>query len=316
MESVLLEKFPTAQAPHVLFFGMQSNFSSPSLIALLESGVDVDAVVIPALPLPGIKPLPIRRLEPPTRRPILPLVHTLSSLLHIAWERQIPVWEVSSLKHAQTLSVLRGYEPDFLCVACFSLLIPSSVLSLPRSGCLNVHPALLPANRGPVPLFWTFREGDEHSGVTIHLMEERMDSGAILAQERFVMPEGIRYEQLEAECARRGGLLLARTTWEFFKGNAQPVPQDETKSSYYSFPTEADLVVVPQEWSARHLYNFIRGVAAWNGPAELHIADKHILVYDALSYILDEPDQRAEDSVVSSELIVTCKDGYVRVLLN
>ncbi len=316
MESVLLEKFPAAQVPRVLFFGMQGNFSSPSLIALLESGVDVDAVIVPASPLLGIKPPPIRRVEPPTRRPILPLVHAPFSILHIAWERQIPVWEVFNLKHAQTLSVLREYKPGFLCVACFSLLIPPSVLSLPRSGCLNVHPALLPVNRGPVPLFWTFREGDEYTGVTIHLMEEKMDSGAILAQERFVVPEGIRYEQLEAECARHGGLLLARTTWEFFKGDAQPIPQDETKSSYYSFPTEADLVVVPQEWGARHLYNFIRGVAAWNGPVELHIADKHILVHDAVSYALDEPDQKVKDSVVSSELIVACKDGYVRVLPN
>ncbi len=313
MESVLLEKNPAAQAPHVLFFGMQGNFSSPSLIALLESGINVDAVIVSASPLPGIKPPPIRRLEPPTRRPILPLVHTPSSILHIAWERQIPVWEVSSLKHAQTLAVLREHEPDFLCVACFSLLIPSSVLSLPHLACLNVHPALLPANRGPVPLFWTFREGDEYTGVTIHLMEEKMDSGAVLAQERFVVPEGIRYEQLEAECARRGGLLLARTVWEFSKGDAQPTLQDETKSSYYSFPTEADLVVEPQEWNARHLYNFIRGVAAWNGPVELHLTDKHILAYDAISYTLDRSEQRVEGFIASDKLSVVCKDGYVRL---
>jgi methionyl-tRNA formyltransferase len=219
------------------------------------------------------------------------------------------------LKDAQTLSILHEYEPDFLCVACFSLLIPPSILSLPRLGCLNVHPALLPANRGPVPLFWTFREGDEYTGVTIHSMEEKMDSGAILSQERLAVPEGIRYKQLEVECARRGGVLLARTVWEVFKGDAQSVPQDETKSSYHSFPTDADLVVVPQEWSARHLYNFIRGVAAWNGPVELHFEDRRIFVYDATSYAVNGSDRRGEMSVASGEWIVSCKDGYVRVLL-
>lgn len=316
MESASLEKFPAVHTPHIVFFGMQGNFSSPSLIALLESSVAVDAVIVPTSPLPGIKSPPIHRLEPPTRRPLLPLANTTSSVLHIAWERQIPVWEVSSLKQAQTLSVLRAYEPDFICVACFSLLIPPSVLSLPRLGCLNVHPALLPANRGPVPLFWTFREGDEYAGVTVHLMEEKMDSGAILAQERFAVPEGIRYEQLEAECAQRGGVLLARSVWESFKGNAQPMLQDEIKSSYHSFPTEADLVVVPQEWSARHLYNFVRGIAAWNGSVELCFADKHILAHDAVSYTPDEPDQSVTSSAINDELIVSCRDGYVCVLLN
>ncbi len=313
MESALLNELP--QAPRVLFFGMQSNFSTPSLVALLESGIDISTVIVPATPLPGIKPPAIRRLEPPTRRPILPLVHTASSVLHIAWERHIPVWEVHSLKDAQTLSVLRSYNPDFLCVACFSLLIPSPILSLPRLGCLNVHPALLPANRGPVPLFWTFREGDEYTGVTIHLMEEKMDSGAIVAQERIVVPDGIRYEQLEAECARHGGSLLARAVWQMFQGDAQAITQDESKSSYHTFPTDADLFVAPQEWGARHLYNFIRGVAVWNGPIELRLTNSSVFASDAISYSQNKQDQIAGIPITGGELIVPCRDGSVCVLL-
>lgn len=315
MESVLLDKLSATRAPRVLFFGMQSNFSIPSLAALLESGIDISAVIVPATPLPGVKPPSIRRLEPPTHRPILPLAYTASSILHIAWERHIPVWEVYSMKQAQTLSILRSYEPDLLCVACFSLLIPAPVLSLPRLGCLNVHPALLPANRGPVPLFWTFREGDEYTGVTIHLMEERMDSGAIVAQERFMVPQGIRYEQLEARCARHGGVLLVRAIWQMFQGDAQLITQDEARSSYYTFPTDDDLVVTPQEWSARHLYNFIRGVAGWSGPVALHLPDGPVFASDAVSYSLIEQGQTVETPMAGDELVVPCKDGHVCILL-
>ena len=312
----MLDELSATQVPRVLFFGMQGNFSTPSLVALLESGIDVSAVIVPATPLPGVKPPSIRRLEPPTRRPILPLVHTAPSILHIAWERRIPVWEVHSLKHAQTLSILGSYEPDLLCVACFSLLIPASVLSLPRLGCLNVHPALLPANRGPVPLFWTFREGDEYTGVTIHLMEGRMDSGAIVAQERFMVPDGIRYEQLETWCARHGGMLLARAIWQMFQGDAQLITQDEAKSSYHTFPTDADLVVTPQEWSARHLYNFIRGVATWSGPVALHLPSGPVFASDAVSYSLSKQGQTVEAPMMSDELVVPCKDGRVCILLH
>ncbi|GAC1361758.1 MAG: methionyl-tRNA formyltransferase [Ktedonobacteraceae bacterium] len=317
MENILLNDLSNTQNPRILFFGMQGNFSTPSLSALLESGVEVCAVVVPAPPLPGSEPPPIRRLEPPLRRPLLPLLHTASSVVQLAWERHIPVWEVQRLKHMQTLSILRGYEPDIICVACFSLLVPGAILALPRLGCLNVHPALLPANRGPVPLFWTLREGHRYTGVTIHFMTEEMDSGAILSQERFAVPEGIRYEELEVECARRGGLLLARTAQALFKGSARAIPQDEARSSYHSFPTEADLSVVPQEWSARRLYNFIRGMYTWGGPVELHLASgEHIHARDAISYSRYKHTQAPGLSAMGNEFIVWCKDGHVRVLLS
>ncbi len=311
----MLDEFPITLVPRVLFLGMQGNFSASSLTALLESGVDVCAVIVPASPLPGIDPFPIRRLEPPTRRSFLPLLHTVPSIVHIAWERHIPVWEVHRLRHAQAHAILHMYEADIFCVACFSQLIPPAILSLPRLGCLNVHPALLPANRGPVPLFWTFREGDEYTGVTIHMMEEKMDSGAILAQERVAVVDGIRYEQLEAECAQLGGVLLTRTVWDLFKGTAQPIPQDETKSSYHSFPTKTDLSVYTHAWSAHHLYNFIRGVGVWEGPIELHFANENVFAYDAIAYHLHELDQSLELPTASNEFIVPCRDGHVRVLI-
>src|SRR5204862_1767507 len=111
-----------------------------------------------------------------------------------------------------------------ICVACFSQRIPRIILDLPRLGCLNVHPSLLPANRGPVPLFWTFREGHQQTGVTIHLMNEGMDTGDILAQEPIEVPSGISYAQLELQCATLGGKLLARTVWVSYRGLAIRVP--------------------------------------------------------------------------------------------
>jgi len=312
-EGIVLEKSPVA--PRVIFLGMQGNFSPPSLIALLESGVDVCAVIVPAASLPGIEPPPIRRLEPPTRRLRLALLHSIPSVLHIAWERHIPTWEVYSLRHTQTYSILQMYEPDIVCVACFSQRIPPAVLLLPRLGCLNVHPALLPANRGPVPLFWTFREGHKRTGVTIHFMEEKMDSGAILTQESVAVPDGIRYAQLEAECAQLGGLLLARTTWDLFKGIARPTPQDEMESSYHTFPTHADFSVSPHEWGACQLYNFMRGISGWEDPVELRLANERILAQDAISYAVHGPEQLPEFATVGSELVVPCRDGHVRVLM-
>src|SRR3989441_4203937 len=212
----------TARSPRVLFLGMQGNFSQPPLRALLEAGIEVCAVVMPAVQSPMQQSLASMRLRerPQAARSGLPVLQSTlhTSILQVAWERQIPVREVQSLFDPETIATLAEYKPDVICVACFSKRIPRAVLDIPRLGCLNVHPSLLPANRGPEPLFWTFRDGSRHTGVSVHLMDEGMDTGPIVAQEALEVPDGISYAQLETQCAMLGGRLLARSVWDLYNG--------------------------------------------------------------------------------------------------
>lgn len=304
--------------PRVLFLGMQSDFSSPPLRALLESGIEVCAVVIPASNGLGHHPPAIRRREVPRKtHSILPLLHSSmhTSLLQTAWERHIPVWEVYRLSDPETLSVFAAYQPDAICVACFSQRVPRSILDLPRLGCLNVHPSLLPANRGPVPLFWTFREGARKTGVTIHLMDEAMDTGDILAQEIVDVPSGITYAALEFRCAMPGGELLAQTVWKLYEGLAVPIPQDEAKSSYHSFPNAEDFLVPAAEWTAQHVYNFICGVLSYGSPVTLQIDDEYFVVKEGISYSHDDMQKiHGKYCIVGTEVWVRCRVGWVRVL--
>lgn len=315
-----MSSYPSRErVPRVIFFGMQSNFSIPSLQALLESGVDVCAVVLPALVLPGSERRPIQRRNPShlVRAPLSLLNGATPSLLHIAWARGIPVWEVGQLGHADTLAALTAYRPDCLCVACFPARLPHDLLALPRLASLNVHPSLLPANRGPVPLFWTFRLGESQTGVTIHQMDERMDSGEILAQEKLEIPDGISYAQLEQACAKRGGALLARMVWDLdlSNGHVHRTPQDEGQSSVHPYPTEQDFLVSATEWSARHVHNFICGVGTWDDPIVLVTDQERYRVRHSIAYRLDEETPRAPEREQPAEdvIVVRCKDGWVVV---
>ncbi len=305
--------------PRVLFLGMQGNFSQPPLRALLEAGIEVCAVVMPAVQSPMQQSLASMRLRerPQAARSGLPVLQSTlhTSILQVAWERQIPVWEVQSLFDPETIATLAEYKPDVICVACFSKRIPRAVLDIPRLGCLNVHPSLLPANRGPEPLFWTFREGSERTGVTIHLMNEGMDTGPIVAQEALEVLDGISYTELERQCAVLGGILLAGSVWELFNGLVTPGPQDETKSSYHGFPSDDDFVVPAAEWSARRVYKFICGVASWGTPIILRVGDKSIPVKSAISYSHKNMDNNVLEFEQNGEdLWVSCKEGSVRVI--
>jgi len=298
---------------------MQGRFSYAPLLALLEASIQVCAVIIPAeqgfeVELPAIQ----KQEQPPSTGSMLPVLNSSinSSILDLARVRDIPVWKVRHLSNPETIKVLTVYQPDMICVACFSKRIPRDILDIPRLGCLNVHPSLLPANRGPEPLFWTFREGDQRTGVTIHLMDEGMDSGAIVAQEVIQIQDGISYSELEEQSAELGGKLLAQSVWDMYNGVAELATQDETKSSYHTFPSDNDFVVPVAEWNARHVYNFICGVASWETPLHLLVGNKTVHVKKAISYSQMTIDQN--DMAVYGQpdegFWVKCKHGSVLVV--
>lgn len=85
--------------------------------------------------------------------------------------------------------LLASIEPDLVVCMGFPWRIPSDALAVPRLGWLNGHPSLLPRHRGPVPVAWAIREGDDEIGITFHRMDADLDTGAIISQRRYSLGE-------------------------------------------------------------------------------------------------------------------------------
>lgn len=321
--------------PRVLFFGMPGAFSTTVLRTLLRGEIDVAAIVLAAEPLSGQKhggPAIRARQSARKLRSPLPILNSPGSVLlnELIDEHALTTWEVLRFTDAETLETLGRYQADLFCVACFAERIPWDVLRLARMGVVNVHPALLPHNRGPVPLFWTFREGLTRTGVTIHYMEERLDSGDILAQEAFDLPDGISYASLEERCAELGGQLLTRVAWDLSQGQAARAPQDESASSYQSFPEADDFILPLAQTKAQHAYNFVSGVANWDQPPALQVGGRVFPIRRAISYSHDLPGslkgKQNQDGVYGEDneggepgeqgktLWLRCCDGWVQVV--
>jgi len=246
-----------------IFFGMECRFSRPTLTALLAGGIDVRAVVVPRprSVRVGAFGAPMRLLAPPrpARGLALPPVSTERGILRLAGAAGVPVFEVGRLAHEETITVLRDLDPDVIVVACFPRLLPSALLDLPRHGALNVHPSLLPAYRGPQPLFWIFHDGLEHAGVTVHLMDSGADTGDIVAQRPLALPDGVAYADAEQRCAEEGARLVVEAAHALDAGTLARRPQPATGISYAPAPRPEDFVVAP-DWSARRAFNFMRGM--------------------------------------------------------
>jgi methionyl-tRNA formyltransferase len=276
---------PERGLPRVMFFGTYGDLSLRPLAALLDDGFPLCAVVVPRPrdPSSANDGAQIRRLEPTALLQTLPLLDApaAANIVHLAWEQGIPVLEVERLRDPACRAALEPFRPDVLCVSCFPQILPASLVEWPRLGGLNVHPSLLPAYRGPAPLFWHFRNGEEHAGVTIHIMDPGVDSGDILLQETFPIPEGITGPALTRDCARRGARLLVEAL-RGVAGRTLAASKQPAGGSCYSWPKAVDLEA-PTTRSARWAFNFIRGVSAW-GAVTIFAEGHRLVVREALGY--------------------------------
>jgi len=106
--------------------------------------------------------------------------------------------------------LLRRYEPDLLLCLGFPWKIPPDALAVPRLGCVNGHPSLLPRYRGPNPVAWSIRNGESEIGFTLHRMDAELDTGPILAQASIELGDEHSWEELEPKLVTVVGELLPR----------------------------------------------------------------------------------------------------------
>lgn len=152
----------------------------------------------------------------------------------------IPVFQPEKI--SEIINDLRDLAPDILAITAYTQIIPKVILEIPRLGAIGVHPSLLPKYRGPSPMPSAILAGETVTGVTLYLMDEKMDNGPILASAELPI-EKRDYLELEADLARIGADLFAKTISQFLDGKLEPVPQDRSQASFTNkFKTEDGFV--------------------------------------------------------------------------
>lgn len=152
---------------------------------------------------------------------------------------------------------LIGYRPDVLVVYGFNWKLSPAVLRVPRFGAVNIHLSLLPRYRGPAPVLWAIRNGEPEIGLTIHRMDERFDTGPILAQRGGIpLDDRVTPERLWQRVRPVLDDLLP-VALDRVARRAPGVPQDEAAASYAGF-IEPEFRVVDWSRPAREVHNQVR----------------------------------------------------------
>ena len=193
----------------VVFMGTP-DFSVGTLKAIVEAGHEVAAVVTqPDKPKGRGKEL----LMTPVKAE--------------AVKHDIPVFQPERVrKNEEFLEELKKLAPDVIVVVAFGQLLPVSVLTLPKYGCVNVHASLLPMYRGAAPLQWVIINGEKVSGVTTMQMDKGLDTGDMLLKEEVAIEPKETYETYHDKLSVVGAQLLIKTLDGLEAGTITPVKQE------------------------------------------------------------------------------------------
>lgn len=227
----------------IAFFGTPS-FAVPSLSVLLESGEEIVSVVTQ----PDKRKGRSRALSSPPVK-------------ELALQKGIRVLQPGGMREPLFLEELNAMRPEVIAVVAYGKILPPQVLELPPLGCINVHASLLPKYRGAAPVQWAIINGERKTGVTTMLMDEGLDTGAILLQENVDIFEEDTSETLGKRLSDVGARLLIETIQMIKTGVVRPVPQSGTPS--YAPPLRKNDGKINWSDTAVAISNFVRGMYPW-----------------------------------------------------
>src|SRR5215212_3628241 len=176
----------------------------------------------------------------------------------------IPVFQPESLRDPAAAEQLAVLRPDAGVVAAYGEILRKNVLAIPPHGYLNIHPSLLPRHRGPTPVPGAILAGDTETGVTVMLLDAKMDSGPILAQQRVPLPPDARSGALTEQLFTLGSALLLDALASYAAGTLIPSPQDDSQATYTKLLKKEDGAI---DWgtAAIQIERMTRAYDPWPG---------------------------------------------------
>ena len=237
----------------IVFMGTPE-FAVESLKSLVEGGYNVVAVVTQP-------DKPVGRHQD-TLQP--------SQVKQYALSKGLPVLQPVKMKNPEFVEQLRSYQADLQVVVAFRML-PEVVWDMPRFGTFNVHAALLPQYRGAAPINWAVINGETETGVTTFFLDHDIDTGRIIMQKPFAIPDDADVEYVYDGLMNLGAEIAVETIDRLIAsdGNIDSMPQDEmitTDTVLHSAPKIfKDTCRIDFNQPAKKVYDFIRGLSPYPG---------------------------------------------------
>jgi len=178
-----------------------------------------------------------------------------------ALEYHIPVFQPNSIKKTDIVDKILQLSPDMIVVVAYGQILSRRILDIPQLGCINVHASLLPKYRGAAPINWAIIRGEEVTGITTMYMDEGLDTGDMILKREISIKDQTAGE-LHDQLALLGAEVLGQTIDQIVENRVHREQQKSDLSTYAPMLNKS-LGEINWHWTAKEIYNLIRGVNPW-----------------------------------------------------
>lgn len=209
---------------------------------------------------------------------------------------------------------LMELDADFFIVVAYGKILRKNILDIPKKGCINVHPSLLPKYRGPSPIQEALKNGDDKTGICIMKLDEGMDSGPILKCEELSINDEDNYSHLENKILSLGPRLLNNTVFDFFNDKLGFTAQDDEKASYCHFIEKKDAELNFELQTAKHALNLIRAYSSWPQAEIKLVIDDKIVPVKIIEAEISDKDIQSGQIHINDQVIIGFKEGGLNII--
>ncbi len=185
-----------------------------------------------------------------------------SDVKKCAKQHALHILQPEKLKNEGFLNELKALNADLFVVVAFRML-PEVVWSMPPMGTINLHASLLPQYRGAAPINWAIINGEKETGVSTFFIQQEIDTGKIIFQEKIAIREDENVGELYAELMQLGAGVLRKTVDAIAEGNYPQIPQDHITDIKHAPKIFKETCKIDWSKDADHIYNFIRGLSPY-----------------------------------------------------
>lgn len=213
------------------------------------------------------------------------------SLVRVSLENGTKTIKNKKASDPYVISEIKAINPEIIFCIGGTQVIPKEVLLIPKLGCLNIHPALLPKYRGRFSTAHAIFNGEKETGVTVHWMDEGIDSGPIIMQEKMAIDNNDTAKSLYGKFTQLGEKMFVKFLDMWLSGvKIESTPQDESKATYFpkQLPNNGQ---VDWSWDGKKMRNFIRAMTFEPfPPASFNFGSKKMVVVDEKYFMGFEED--------------------------
>ncbi len=232
----------------------------------------------------------------------------------LAAAAKVPVFSSREASGRDGVRLLQDIAPDVVLSAAHPTLLTRDFLAVPPKGLLNLHGSLLPRNRGTSPVNWALIRDERETGLTMHYIDEGMDTGDVIFQERIQIDDDDYPSTLADRIRALAGPMIRRAMLDLLEGKSLPRRKQDDSAATFAPRLRAEDLVIDWNRPAREVWSFIRGTSQPNLGARAPIAGRNAIVWRAE---IEHGGALAAPGTVTAHgdsfVVVACKDGAIRI---